>query len=351
MKRAGIVTFSDSPNYGAVLQAYGLKYALERLGCSVVFLKNTGNQNRTVPEKDRQHRVLEALRRRRAAIQPHSKTFTKFSEKYFQTETLNYQNDVSAGYDFFIAGSDQVWNPEITGLDPFWFLDFAPPEKRFSYAASFGTDRPPEKYLSWYGEMLSAFKALSVRETEGQKLIRNLTGKEAAVCPDPVLLPERSVWEKLMIPAEKTVLLYMTEFDADLFQYAKADAAARELPLSIFSAGQLPFMEETPPDSPEAWLGSIANAAVIYSNSFHALVFSHVFHREMCIKPLVRMKNRNSRLFSFIASMNETLLEEETRPGLFRLKESCDWGKVDSQLNKLRNIGFDYLQRITQTHL
>ena len=349
MKRAGVVTFFDHPNYGAVLQAYGMKYALEKLGCSVTFIRNAREPNSAAPEKDRRLLVLEALRHRRDALRPLRKPFTDFAEKYFRTEKLDWQHDVSAGYDFFIVGSDQVWNLEITGYDPFWFLDFAPPEKRFSYAASFGTDHLPENSLSWYRERLAGFANLSVREASGQEIIRELTGKEAILCPDPVLLPERGVWEKLMVPAEKAVVLYTAEFDAELYQDAKADAAARGLPLTVFGAAQPPSAGETADLSPESWLGSIANAAAVYTNSFHALVFSHIFHKNLRFRPLVRMKNRNSRLFSFIAAMEETPAQEESRPGLFLLKASGGREKADARLDALRRSGFACLQRITDS--
>ena len=352
MKQVGLITFFDHPNYGAVLQAYGMKYALEKLGCYVTFIKNARALNGVALEKDRNQRVLAALRHRRNAFPP-KKTFTDFSEKYFRTEELYDRHDINSEYDFFIVGSDQVWNIEITGNDPFWFLDFALPEKRFSYAASFGMDCLPENYLPWYREMLAGFTNLSVRETTGQTILRELIGKEAAVCPDPVLLPECRVWEDLMTTVEKTVVLYMTEFDAELYQYAKADAIARELPLTVLSNTKLPLTDIITICSPESWLGNIENAAVVYSNSFHALVFSHIFHKELRIKPLVRMKNRNGRLFSFIESMQESLAEEENRPGLFCLKGSgnwVDWEKVDSQLNVLRYSGLNYLQDIINAH-
>ena len=357
MKKAGIVTFFEHPNYGAVLQAYGMKCALEKLGCSATFIRNTKDPgNAGVPgdaagETERRLKVLEAIRHsRQNALCPLRRTMTDFSEKHFRTEALDGCHDLNSEYDFFIAGSDQVWNIEVTGLNPFWFLDFALPEKRFSYAASFGMDCLPESCLSWYREMLAGFRSLSVREETGRKIIRELTGKEAAVCPDPVLLPERRVWENLMAPAEKAVVLYMVEFDAVLYQYAKAEAAESGLPLAVLGINKLPVPDETKISSPETWLGYIANAAAVYSNSFHALVFSHVFHKDLRIRPLVRMKNRNGRLFSFIDSMEEVPVEEENRPGLFRLEGSGDWEKVDSRLNALRHTGLTYLRKITDAH-
>ena len=348
MKQAGVITFFDHRNYGAVLQAYGMNCALEKLGCSVTFIKNKRNLNAADPEFDRRQRVLAALRRRQDAFFPQDDPFAAFSEKHFRIEEMDDRHSIDSAYDFFIAGSDQVWNVEITGRDPFWFLDFALPEKRFSYAASFGLERLPEDLLPWYREMLDGFANLSVRERSGQKIIRELTGAEAAVCPDPVLLPERRVWEDLMEPAEKTVVLYMTEFDVKLYQYSKAEAAVRDLPLTIVNSGRLSIPEKTVISSPEGWLGHVANAAVIYSNSYHALVFSHIFHKELRMRPLIRMKTRNGRLFSFIESMEETLLEDETRPGLFRLKRSGGWKDVDSQLDIFRHSGLSYLQKITE---
>ena len=353
MKKAGIITFFDHPNYGAVLQAYGMKCALEKLGCSVTFIRNTrdpgnaGNPGGAAGETERRLRVLEAVRHnRQKALRPLMRTISGFSEKHFRTEELDGCHDLNSGYDFFIAGSDQVWNIEITGLDPFWFLDFAMPEKRFSYAASFGMDCLPESCLPWYRERLAGFRNLSVREEAGRRIIRELTGREAAVCPDPVLLPERRVWEELMGPADKAVVLYMTEFDEDLYRYAKAEAAVRKIPLTVLGVNRLPIPDETTVSSPETWLGHIANAAVVYSNSFHALVFSHIFHKDLRLRPLIRMKNRNGRLFSFVESMGEALTEEENRPGLFRLKGSGDWEKADSRLDTLRQSGVACLRNI-----
>lgn len=348
MKKAGLVTFFDHPNYGAALQAYGLKYALESMGCSVVFIRNTGCPAGADGETNRRRRVLEALRRGREALRPAGGAFAAFAEKHFRTEPAAGPGGACADCDFFIAGSDQVWNAEITGRDPFWFLDFAPPEKRFSYAASFGADSLPEGGMPWYREMLAPFAGLSVREASGRKIIMNLTGREAAVCPDPVLLPGRGVWEELMVPAEPAVVLYMTEYDPALRRCAAEDAAARGLPLAVLSPGGTPSADGAHVPSPEAWLGSVANAAAVYTNSFHALVFSHIFHRDLRFSLLTRLKNRNGRLLSFLDSMGETPAEEESRPGLFRPEGSGGREDTDIRLDALRRSGLGCLRKIVQ---
>ena len=45
-----------------------------------------------------------------------------------------------------------------------------------------------------------------------------------------------------------------------------------------------------------------------------------------------------------IELMEETLLEDETRPGLYHLNVSGDWNNVDSHLDALRHSGLSYLQ-------
>jgi hypothetical protein len=152
-----------------------------------------------------------------------------------------------------------------------------------------------------------------------------------------------------MNPSEETVVLYMTEFDADLYEYAGKDAEERGLPLVVTGNYRFPTADETVIGTPETWLGNIACAAAVYTNSFHALVFSRIFHKELHIMPLVRMKNRNSRIFSFIETIREELAEEENRPGLFRLKGSGDreyWEEADARLDELRRTGLTYLRNI-----
>ncbi len=78
--------------------------------------------------------------------------FKRFNESY--TKTINpivarKNKDVVKQFEqmeinFFVVGSDQVWNPYFGGYS-YEFLTFAPKEKRFSFAASIGTDQIPEE--------------------------------------------------------------------------------------------------------------------------------------------------------------------------------------------------------------
>lgn len=62
----------------------------------------------------------------------------KLSEKKYDNSDYK-QCD---GYDIYISGSDQVWNPDHTFLSEFYWLNFAEPtSKRIAYAPSIGNPR------------------------------------------------------------------------------------------------------------------------------------------------------------------------------------------------------------------
>ena len=78
----------------------------------------------------------------------------------------NFENIPEENYDCFISGSDQVWNPDWADYTyNKTFLRFCQEKKRISYAASFGVDSIPEKWIEKYRKGLSEFRYLSVRES------------------------------------------------------------------------------------------------------------------------------------------------------------------------------------------
>jgi len=159
----GIVTFYDHSNYGAVLQAYALQQTLDNMGFDAFHL-SLGRQKPDVSTEG-MHPFLKNMvlqGKKRDAL------FETFRKKYIKEKTLSPELVIST--DCFIAGSDQVWNPEITGGDPAYFLQFAEPEKRISYAASFGKELKDE-YKEIYRNGIKSIPFLSVRESSAADVI------------------------------------------------------------------------------------------------------------------------------------------------------------------------------------
>lgn len=139
------------------------------------------------------------------ALENREKRFVEFTHSYTtiippivtSSHKRAYKLLSKVGIDFFITGSDQLWNPYYGGRG-YEFLTFAPPEKRLSYAASIGVMSIPDNKIDFYKKNLSDMRYLSVREDSAAELITRLIGREADISLDPTLLLCKSEWEKII---------------------------------------------------------------------------------------------------------------------------------------------------------
>ena len=82
--------------------------------------------------------------------------------------------NISEYYNYFIAGSDQIWNPLFECNSDREFLTFTANEKKIAYAASIGLDELPISEADRYRKYISSFKNVSVREKTAADIIENL---------------------------------------------------------------------------------------------------------------------------------------------------------------------------------
>src|SRR5699024_4741707 len=101
-------------------------------------------------------------------------------------------------YEAVITGSDQLWSP--AGLPTnFYNLKFVPDNiRKISLASSFGV-----KYIPWYQkkrtkEFLNRIEYISMRENAGQKIVKELSGRDVAGVLDPVFIFNKDEWEDLL---------------------------------------------------------------------------------------------------------------------------------------------------------
>lgn len=128
-----------------------------------------------------------------------------WAERYihFRKDIKNLSNVID-DYDYFIAGSDQVWNPYFNDNAYLKdnFLMFAPSEKRISYAASISAPTIPDSEIEIYKEGFAGMHALSLREQAGADLVKKFSGRDAEVHVDPTLLLSPQQWDEVSrVPA------------------------------------------------------------------------------------------------------------------------------------------------------
>ena len=298
-------------NFGSVLQAFAIKEFLEKLGVKLILVREDYSQieriafsiSRRADFFKKSIMYPEIKTERDAQVKANSKSIKGISSgsdkaiDAFIAENINVA-DLSykkmkkyADADncqFCIAGSDQIWNGSRVYLNPIYFLSFAPRRKRIALAPSFGGDTIRNYNIKSYKDYISKFEKLSARERTGVKLISDLCGKDAKWILDPVLLLTSEEWAKLeksntlQVPDEYIFAFFLNEPNEKAAAYLKNCSAAGK---PVFTLGyesnlaELGIPIHVADGGPGDFLYLIRNAAQICTDSFHATVFSMIFHK------------------------------------------------------------------------
>ena len=243
----------------------------------------------------------------KSLIKERNKKFKKFDECYinYEDRTLTLgNNDWVEDYDYFVCGSDQIWNPYYPTCNKLVFLQFVEEKKRISLSASFGVNEIPNNQIEAYKNWLIAFPNISVREKEGVDIVKNLTGKDATLLLDPTMLVDISTWENMMkkpkiYPNEKYALCYfLGSLTKDYKHFI--DKMSKKYNLKIISV--LDIEDDTYfACDPAELVYLISHADHVFTDSFHGSVFSILFKRNFTVFDRVEEgKSMNSRITTLL---------------------------------------------------
>lgn len=320
--KIGIVTITELDNFGNRLQNYALQSYLQSYDIQVETIPNyiiyKNRKNYLYKAKKIVKGVLKALIKRNINLISElykQRRFEKFDRHYFtfskEYSTIDYISPkLNAMYDYFIAGSDQIWNPYFTFNFDFNFLQFADINKRIAYAASFGVSELPEKDKECFKKYLDGMKCISVREFAGQKIVKELTGKDIPVVLDPTLLLTKEQWLKIekkpkWIKQQKYILTYYLGDVAPrdtLFNRIKIDYPEFKNMqiIDIHDTNKIRAFSITPDEF--IWL--IHNASLMITDSFHGTVFSVImntpFITQNRVDNYVQMNSRIESLYQLL---------------------------------------------------
>ncbi len=255
--------------------------------------------------------------------------------------------DLSERYDYFITGSDQVWNPNNLHGTSFFFLTFAPKHKRIAYAPSFGVSEIKPEFVKDYKEWISGISSLSVREDDGAKIIKELTGREAPVHVDPTLLLTKEKWLSISKEADnkpkgKYLLTYFLGGVPPQYK-DQINRIVEENNLEVINLGDIKE-KDTYRTGPSEFIDYINSCSVFCTDSFHGAVFSILLE-----KPFIVYERMGTSLSMY--SRIETLLDKfdlrsreakniKSNEDIF----SIDYSHVSPILDAERNKSFEYLK-------
>ena len=273
MAKVNLLTIHYGKCYGAVMQTFATCKILEQAGHSVHVI------NLINPDQRGNWRKLCYWKDCVREFQ-----FWLFKKKYFSKLTnkaYSIKDIVLPDADVTVVGSDQVWNRDITGCFGFsFYLDFAGSHPKIAVSSSFGKEiwEEDEKFTTEGKRLLSQFRAISVREISGVKILNDIMGLKAINLTDPTL--GYGKFEKLVINNKPRHHIFPFLLLNNAEAQEKANHIARTLGLPLFKHSTITSRLQ---NGPRHWLTQIKNSDFIITDSFHGLAFSLIFNKQFFI--------------------------------------------------------------------
>lgn len=338
MKKILTITFHASYNYGSCLQAYALQEyvkKLENYECDYKIInlrtdiqkqmyKNCYEKNdfRSNIKKILFLKEKKAILIKKDKFEKFLKDYLSLTQEYSSLEKIKKDNIKS---DYYLAGSDQLWNLQANDFDWANYLEFVNNGKKISYAASFGP-----KVQQWNEEEkkrikrdLQKFDMLSVREQGSFNNVKELIGNEPEINVDPTMLLDKEEWEKIIdnkkVYKEGEYIFLYNLKDKDYVKLAQKISKELGLPIVVSMYGNkleliYGFKKEYA-CGPLEFLNLIKNAKLVLSSSFHGTIFSIIFN-----KPFFALNGNNDlRINTLLKKMD---LQERSIE-LENYKEKC----------------------------
>ena len=322
MNKVAIMTLNGNPNFGNKLQNYAMQNILAKYGFEGETIINTTNiprSNKSTQQVFKEGDINLKLKLIKTKLEvefykkrqvERRKSFDIFNKKYikempYSINVNNIPNKINDEYRYFIAGSDQVWNPNVPAVSQISFLSFAPIEKRLTYAPSFGVSQIEDRYKKDYEKWLSGINNISVREYSGAKIIKELTNKEATVLVDPTMLLTKNEWLDIATvskhkPKKNYLLTYFLGKESDETK-AKIKEIAKQKNLEIVPLGNQKFKKYYEAN-PSEFIDYINDAKVFITDSFHGCVFATILETPFIVCDRVghsKKENMSSRIDTF----------------------------------------------------
>lgn len=338
-----VVSLYGRNNYGNCLQRAAVHRLLENEGCTVESL-----DARTVSKDVLIERAGCKLSSVFGGFTPKLRRLSRFaafdSQNNVRQVSLDSLADLGQSYDAFVAGSDQVWNPLMWGFDyRYNLMNFVTPTwKRIALSPSVGLDSIPDEYAESFSRALSGYQRLSVRETSGAQALAHLLGREVEVLPDPTMAFSYKEWSDFadtsFCPTSEYVVVYELGTSGVATARAREYAQENGISLVVLNDASNEYFASGPGD----FVGLIFNASVVFTDSFHAAVFSLIGHTPF------ETFSRGGTSYSMGSRLRT--LAEMFSIDMSDASQMYDWEQIDStraqSANTMRKYLSDELLRV-----
>ena len=360
-----IITFHRALSYGASFQTYALQEYIKFLSNADVEIIDYIPKRFTTPYLILHQPSVSSLFKRLIRLIPFflckstevllrnrfNRKYLNLTKKVFKSEdelsTYNFNSN------FFITGSDQVWNLSLDELDYIkpYFLSFTKDKDiRISYSASFGSSKLANISTSdnIIKDLLNRYHKISVREDSSVDLLKNI-GINSIQVLDPTFLLTKFDWGKLAGKRKiknNYIFIYGLYRNKCLYKLAHKIAQKRNLKI-VNLANSYDFCKGAKNKivvSHEDLLNYISNADYVITDSFHGAALSLNMNRQLFLFPSPRSNERIKSLVRLFNIEYRFIEDYKLLNEVNNWEVEMDYAKINSILEKERQKARFFLQ-------
>lgn len=346
----GVVTVHDVNNFGAFLQAYGLKRTLENMGHQVYHIRNytkkyaRGMFYRIRPYgKDYCHLPSFILKNLKGWSK--HQVFLKDLRPFRVLE--QYDPEL---LDLVILGSDEIWNTTNPLFqDHAFFGEGMSPV--MAYAPSIG-NATMEDLSVIPQELFHRMDPILVRDDRSLEFVQSMGIKAPRVC-DPTILADPAIFRRdyhhrLMKAPYLLIYAYGHEISEQMRSHILT--FARSKGLKVLSVGfHLDWCDGVINCSPLDFCAVLAKAAYVVTGTFHGSIFSVLNHKQFVSIPY---SPKTTDLLSRLDLDARVIDQEQMNPAKLglALDAPIDYDAVDRMLASVRNGSLALLKQALAKH-
>lgn len=350
--KIGILTFHSALNHGAVLQAYATQLLLERMGHEVEIINYENHKIKSTYEikvvfsTNLKNTIVSIIVVLFNTIK--KRKYRLFIDKYLHLSEVvcGATDSILSKYDIVIVGSDQVWNPNLTGgFDKLYWGEFYQKGKILAWSASAKENSFAANDEIKIKSYLKNFDAISVREKTIKLFLENLVDKQIWVTLDPTLLLSRNDWAKLSHPVKEKnyVLVYAMQDEYLVEHMGRILAKKLNKYLIVLNANVNAKIKKGYKQcaNPLDFISYIAHADYVVSASFHGTAFSILFEKQFFC--FIRKGQTNMRIESLLETVHlkNRIINEEND---FISISNIDFTNISALLEKEKSLTLSFLR-------
>lgn len=368
MKKVAIITFHAAHNYGSMLQAYALQTTIKDIGCECDVINFRTDRQKDLYTVFTKRKGIKYLLKNAShllyykSLKEKYDKFESFLDKHIKLTDMQYQSleeleNADFDYDYYISGSDQIWNPIPADFDWAYYLPFVKNGKRIAYAPSFGqlSSLGDEKTKAQISKYLYEYDRISVRESGSKRNVKELINKDVQVVLDPTLLLEKEKYDELVckqtLVEGEFIFLYTLFATPEIIEVAKYFSKQLKLPIVVSNFSNqydcINSFTKRFSSGPEEMLWFIKNARLVLASSFHGTVFSIIYK-----KPFYAIGgNTDARISTLldITGLSARSIDKNNMKTKINQAFDISFDEAIQKLERERQTSMDYLRKALDT--